>query len=59
VRGADQRRYGPSEAVEIPGGADYVLGPTLIELGFRAVEQNPVPKVAWPRYGGKLVQNDP
>lgn len=29
-------------------GTEYVLGPTLIELGFRAVAQNPVPRVARP-----------
>lgn len=39
------REYGYLQSVS---GADYVLGPTMIELGFRAVEQNPVPKVARP-----------
>jgi DNA-binding IclR family transcriptional regulator len=39
------RDYGYLRSV---GGAAYVLGPTLIELGFRAVEQNPVPRVARP-----------
>jgi DNA-binding IclR family transcriptional regulator len=39
------REYG---YVQSMNGFDYVLGPTLIELGFRAVEQNPVPRVARP-----------
>jgi DNA-binding IclR family transcriptional regulator len=39
------REYGYLQSVN---GSDYVLGPTLIELGFRAVEQNPVPRVARP-----------
>jgi DNA-binding IclR family transcriptional regulator len=39
------REHGYLESVN---GSDYVLGPTLIELGFRAVEQNPVPRVARP-----------
>ena len=39
------REYGYLQSVS---GAAYVLGPTLIELGFRAVEQNPVPRVARP-----------
>ena len=39
------REYGYLQSAN---GSDYVLGPTLIELGFRAVEQNPVPRVARP-----------
>lgn len=39
----DQRGYLRSSQ-----GADYCLGPTLIELGFHALYQSPVPKIARP-----------
>jgi DNA-binding IclR family transcriptional regulator len=39
------REYGYLHSAD---GTEYVLGPALIDLGFRAVAQNPVPRVARP-----------
>jgi DNA-binding IclR family transcriptional regulator len=38
-------RYG---YLRVAAGRDYSLGPTLIEFGFRALHQNPLPVVARP-----------